>query len=98
MGDFKRAMQLLTKAAEQGNPEAQFYLGHIFAQGASGVPKDPRAAKKWWTKSAAQGQSEAKAALKDLKAGKFESSDKEQTQKKQTKDEDESEEVTLEDE
>jgi hypothetical protein len=57
-GDFATAMRELGPLAEQGDPRAQFNLGlmHTFGQG---VPKDEKAAFKWFTLSAEQGYARA---------------------------------------
>ena len=39
-GNFGEALQLFTKAAEQGDAEAQFYLGLMHYNG-DGLPQDP---------------------------------------------------------
>jgi hypothetical protein len=46
------------KAAEQGNPAAQFNLGLLHAEG-SGVSRDPAAAAEWYRKAALQGYAPA---------------------------------------
>jgi hypothetical protein len=46
------------KAAEQGNPQAQFNLGKLYEQG-SGVPQSYALAAKWYYMSALQGNAEA---------------------------------------
>jgi TPR repeat protein len=56
--DYKEAVKWLTKAAEQGNAEAQFNLGVMYAKG-EGVPQDDKEAAKWYTKAAEQGDAEA---------------------------------------
>ena len=52
------------KAAEQGDADAQFYLGEIYESGihANGedVPQNYAEAMKWWLKAAEQGNAEAK--------------------------------------
>ena len=57
-GDFTLGMKLLRPLAEQGNAEAQYNLGVMYAEG-KGVPQDDRAAVQWWRKAAAQGDAEA---------------------------------------
>ena len=52
-------MKWVRYAAEEGDDEAQFNLGLIYAEG-RGVPKNKAEAYKWWLISAAQGQPEAK--------------------------------------
>ena len=46
------------KAAEQGNTEAQLYLGSCYFYG-DGVAQDKAEAVKWWLKAAQQGLPEA---------------------------------------
>jgi TPR repeat protein len=46
------------KAAEQGDEDAQFYLGHMYLLG-KGAPKDKAEAFKWWQKAAEQGHADA---------------------------------------
>lgn len=48
----------LQQQAEQGNPEAQFTLGKLHAQG-----QEVKQARMWWLKAAAQGQADAQLAL-----------------------------------
>ena len=54
------------QAAEQGDAEAQFSLGYCYENGL-GVTKSIVNAKKWYKKAAAQGDDNAKEALKKLK-------------------------------
>ena len=44
----------LKKAAEQGDAEAQFFLGHLYDDG-DGVPEDDAEAVRWYRKAAEQG-------------------------------------------
>jgi hypothetical protein len=53
---------LLTKAAEQGNVDAQFGLGAMYTNG-QGVAKDERTAVLWYTKAAEQGDAGAQYTL-----------------------------------
>ena len=50
------------KAAEQGDAEAQYELGHCYHYG-YGVTEDKAEAVKWWRKAAEQGNSEAQFCL-----------------------------------
>ena len=52
--DYKQAVKWYTKAAEQGNAEAQYNLALVYANG-QGVPQDYKQAAKWYTKAAEQG-------------------------------------------
>ena len=58
MGDYARAMEMLTTLAEQGNAVAQLKLGIMYARG-EGVPPDSVAALRWLASAAEQGQTEA---------------------------------------
>jgi len=57
-------------AAESGNPSAQYILGRRYLDGES-VPKDETEARRWLEKSAAQGNSDAQATLKELESRIF---------------------------
>ena len=59
--DRKEAVEWLTKAAEQGDGEAQFMLGHCYERGSG-------EAVKWFTKAAEQGNESAKKELEELKS------------------------------
>jgi TPR repeat protein len=59
--DRKEAVEWLTKAAEQGDGEAQFMLGQWCERGSG-------EAVKWFTKAAEQGDERAKKALEELKS------------------------------
>tara|TARA_B110001469_G_C9399773_1_gene205529 strand:+ start:144 stop:533 length:390 start_codon:yes stop_codon:yes gene_type:complete len=48
----------LKKAAEQGDADAQFNLGCMYADG-EGVAEDSAEAVKWWLKAAEQGDADA---------------------------------------
>ena len=52
--DYKEAVRLFHLSAEQGNAEAQFILGTMYASG-RGVPQDYKEAVKWYRLSAEQG-------------------------------------------
>lgn len=59
---FKQTLEELRPLAEQGNPEAEFKVGHIYSQG-EGVPTNPEIAVSWYRKAADQGYSKAQNAL-----------------------------------
>jgi TPR repeat protein len=59
------AVHWYQKAAEQGNPLAQYAMGNFYSQG-RGVTNDMDEAIKWWRKAADQNQPDAQAALGDL--------------------------------
>ncbi len=54
----KEEAKQITKAAEQGDADAQFRLGTMYYFG-RGVPKDHREAAKWFMKVAEQGHADA---------------------------------------
>ena len=56
--DFKKMLQ----AAEQGNADAQFNLGLMYANG-QGVRQDDAQAVQWYRKAAEQGDAQAQLAL-----------------------------------
>ena len=53
-GDYETAFKEWHPLAEQGNAQAQYYLGVLYFKG-EGVPQDYAQARKWWRKAAAQG-------------------------------------------
>jgi len=53
-GDFARALRELRPLAEQGDAQAQFYVGMLYENG-DGVPTDYVKAREWYEKSAFQG-------------------------------------------
>lgn len=57
-GNFVQAIGPLTRAADLGQPEAQFNLGYCYQTG-SGVEKDMDKALEWYTQSAKQGFKDA---------------------------------------
>jgi TPR repeat protein len=57
-GDYKGALDLWRNVAEQGNPEAQYFLGLMYDLG-HGVPEDDVIAFRWYHKSALQGDPDA---------------------------------------
>ena len=54
-GDYKRAYDILSPLAADGNPDAQKMLGIMYDYG-QGVEKDPNKALDWYIKAASQGQ------------------------------------------
>jgi TPR repeat protein len=64
--DFPQALQLYTKAANAGNPEAQLHLGEMYLYGDAGST-DLAKAESWFKKSAAKGNKTAVAALEMMK-------------------------------
>ena len=52
--DERNAAQWLRRAAEQGEPGAQFLLGHLYMQGL-GLPKDAREGTAWIRKADERG-------------------------------------------
>ena len=65
--DYNTAFNEWKTAAEQGNAEAQFDLGVLYAQG-RGVKRDLTVAEQWYRKAAAQGNAEAEFALGQMYA------------------------------
>jgi TPR repeat protein len=61
-GRYADAKVGFERLAEQGNADAQFYLGRM-AAGGMGVPKDPARAIAWYQLAAQQGHTEAQARL-----------------------------------
>ena len=59
-------MELFTKAADAGLPDAQTQVGIMYIEG-EGADKDPVEAFKWWTLAARQGDEDAKSNLDKLK-------------------------------
>jgi TPR repeat protein len=60
--DRKESVKWYTMAAEQGNADAQFWLGICYRQG-EGVDRDEKEGFKWLTKSAEQGNADAQFCL-----------------------------------
>ncbi|MCH7544007.1 MAG: sel1 repeat family protein, partial [Proteobacteria bacterium] len=52
--DYATAFEEFKTAAEEGNPVAQFNLGHMYAKG-EGIAKDEDEAVKWYREAAEQG-------------------------------------------
>lgn len=61
---YEKAVYWWTKAAGQGNAEAQYCLGRSFAY-AQGVPEDDAIAARWWKLAAEQGHAQAQCELAD---------------------------------
>ena len=57
-GDYKAAFDSMTEAAEEGNADAQYRLGLMYANG-RGVAKDEKTAVLWYAKAAEQGNAPA---------------------------------------
>lgn len=60
--DFTEAVKWYTKAAQQGNAEAQYSLAWCYGH-EQGVAKDLTEAFKWYTKAANQGNADAQYCL-----------------------------------
>lgn len=69
--DYKEAVRWFGLAANQGNAEAQSFLGSIFHDGGKGVPQDYREAVKWYRLAAQQGHADSQEALGDFYYGGF---------------------------
>jgi hypothetical protein len=67
--DYGKALPLYTKAAQAGNPEAQFRLGEMYWYG-DGTVQDLNAAREWIGKAAAAGTPDAKESLAILERRK----------------------------
>ena len=61
-GDMVVAAHWWTKAAEQGDAQAQYNLGNKYADG-EGVAEDDKQAVYWYTKAAEQGDADAQTVL-----------------------------------
>ena len=66
--DDAEAAPQYRKAAEQGDADAQFTLGVLYAKG-EGVPKDDAEAVRWFRKAAEQGDAAAQSVLGAMYAG-----------------------------
>ena len=55
--DYAAALKEVKPLAEQGNPDAQLFLGKMYLKG-EGVPKDPDRANRWFRQAAMQGNAE----------------------------------------
>src|SRR5713226_6436674 len=54
LAQSQESVEEVKKAAEEGNPEAQFRLAVMYHSG-EGIPKDPSKAVEWYTRVAGQG-------------------------------------------
>ena len=61
-GDFATALRELKPLAEQGDADAQVFMGSIYETG-KGVPQDYKQAAKWYRKAAEQGHAGAQVNL-----------------------------------
>ena len=68
--DYATAMRLWRSLAEQGDAEAEFHLGVMYAFG-QGVPNDYAQAVTWYRKAAEQGHRKAQKYLGDMYANGF---------------------------
>ncbi len=57
-GDYATALREFRPLAEQGNADAQSFLGFMYQEG-QGVPQDYAAAVRWYRKAAKQGDADA---------------------------------------
>ena len=57
-GEFNKAVVLLRPAAEQGDAQAQTYMGLLYERG-KGVPRDYAESVKWYRLAAEQGKADA---------------------------------------
>lgn len=64
-GDYATALRKFQPLAEQGDAEAQYYLGSLYYYG-KGVEKNYVEAKKWYRKAAAQGHAGAQEKLGEM--------------------------------
>ena len=61
-GDYRLALKGWTVLANRGDPEGQYFLGHMYAEGL-GAPQDYARAAFWFSESASQGYSHGQFAL-----------------------------------
>jgi hypothetical protein len=64
--DNAEAVNWYSKAAEQGNANAQYNLGLMYNSG-EGIPQNDAEAVNWWRKAAEQGLEAAKSLLDKMK-------------------------------
>ena len=62
-GDYATALREWRPLAEQGNADAQFYLGVMYRDG-QGVPQNDAEAVRWYRKAAEQGYAQAQYSLR----------------------------------
>ncbi len=65
--DYAEAIKWYTKAAEQGDEDAQWHLGYMYAKG-RGVEKNDTEAVRWYTKAAEGGSTDAMNSLGNMYA------------------------------
>jgi TPR repeat protein len=68
--DVDEGLSLLTKSADSGYYEAQYYLGKLFMEGKY-VKKNIQRAKKYLSMAARQGDPDAKALLEKIRVEKI---------------------------
>ncbi len=56
--NYREAMRLFRPLAEQGDPQAQYYIGRMYEKG-EGVHKDPDQVRRWYRRSAEAGYAPA---------------------------------------
>ncbi|MGO9269336.1 MAG: TIR domain-containing protein [Terriglobia bacterium] len=61
-GDFERAFEWYSKAAQKGNTEASYKVGLLYEEG-KGVARSQNEARRWYEKAAKRGSAEAKRKL-----------------------------------
>jgi TPR repeat protein len=66
-GDFATALRAVRPLAEQGDADAQYYLGAMYEAG-RGVRQNHAEAAKWYRKAAEQSHAEAEMRLNNLHA------------------------------
>ena len=66
-GDFAAALHAVRPLAEQGDADAQYFLGKLYENG-RGVRQNYAEAAKWYRKAAEQSHAEAKKRLTKLQA------------------------------
>jgi hypothetical protein len=64
--DFQGALQIFTRLAEAGNPEAQFQLGEMIGYG-EGRPEDLALSERWLAKAQAGGHKDAAASIATMR-------------------------------
>ena len=64
--NWTKAVEWYTKAAEKGNSDAMYQLGHIFEMG-EGVEQNLAKAVEWYTKAQDAGDEDAEAQINDIR-------------------------------
>lgn len=64
--DQRAALDWYTRAADAGDPGAQYAVGEAFDKGRLGASRDRGKALQWYRKAAAQGQSDAERRLREI--------------------------------